>query len=313
MSVLSIVMLIASIFFLYLVIRNINKNNILFEQAFMWIVISLVLIVIAVFDTIPGYFARLLGFELTSNFLLSITIFFLLVIVFLQTMTLSKQKEQIKHLVQELSILKSHVEMKEENNEQQSHLGDLCLSFVETKYATIAHQDDYYEPEYAEKVLGKMERNSDVLIGYSDYFEEKDGHEIPANTNLKIKTLMLKTMNLFPASHFWRNRVMAFGNPICCPAVTYNRKNLKNFYFDEGMRVSLDWYAWYKISEYKGRFAYVSDKLMCHRIHGESETSKTIADNTRSEEDLFMYELFWPKWMAKLLMRQYVKSQKTNN
>ena len=76
MSVLSIVMLVASIFFLYLVIRNINKNNILFEQAFMWIVIA-----------------------------------------FLQTMTLSKQKEQIKHLVQELSILKSHVEEKEEKNE----------------------------------------------------------------------------------------------------------------------------------------------------------------------------------------------------
>ena len=187
-----------------------------------------------------------------------------------------------------------------------------AMSFVETKYATIAHQDDYYEPDYAEKVLAKMEKNQDVLIGYSDYFEEKDGHKIPANTNLKIKTLMLKTMNLFPASHFWRNRVMAFGNPICCPAVTYNRENLKNFYFDEGMRVSLDWYAWYKISEYKGRFAYVSDKLMCHRIHGESETSKTIADNTRSKEDLYMYELFWPKWMAKLLMRQYVKSQNSN-
>ena len=118
MSVLSIVMLVASIFFLYLVIRNINKNNILFEQAFMWIVISLVMIVISVFDSIPGYFAKLLGFELTSNFLLSLTIFFLLFIGCLQTMTLSKQKEQIKHLVQELSILKSQVETKEENDEQ---------------------------------------------------------------------------------------------------------------------------------------------------------------------------------------------------
>ena len=80
MSVLSIVMLVASIFFLYLV--------------------------------------RLLGFELTSNFLLSLAIFFLLVISFLQTMTLSKQKEKMKHLVQELSILKSHIEMKEEKNER---------------------------------------------------------------------------------------------------------------------------------------------------------------------------------------------------
>ena len=127
MSVLSIVMLVASIFFLYLVIRNINKNNILFEQAFMWIVISLVMIVISVFDSIPGYFAKLLGFELTSNFLLSLTIFFLLVIGFLQTMTLSKQKEQIKHVVQELSILKSQVDTKEENDEQESYWGDLCL------------------------------------------------------------------------------------------------------------------------------------------------------------------------------------------
>lgn len=118
MSVLSIVMLVASIFFLYLVIRNINKNNILFEQAFMWIVISLVMIVISVFDSIPGYFAKLLGFELTSNFLLSLTIFFMLVIGFLQTMILSKQKERIKHLVQELSILKSQVETKEENDEK---------------------------------------------------------------------------------------------------------------------------------------------------------------------------------------------------
>ena len=117
MSVLSMVMLIASIFFLYLVIRNINKNNILFEQAFMWIVISLVMIIISIFDAIPVYFAELLGFELPSNFLLSLAIIFLLVITFLQTLTVSKQKEQIKHLVQELSILKSHVEEEEEKNE----------------------------------------------------------------------------------------------------------------------------------------------------------------------------------------------------
>ena len=47
MSILSIVMLIASVFFLYLVVRNINQNKILFEQAFMWIVISFVMIIIS--------------------------------------------------------------------------------------------------------------------------------------------------------------------------------------------------------------------------------------------------------------------------
>ena len=52
------------------------------------------------------------------------------------------------------------------------------------------------------KYWPRLEKTSDVLIGYSDYFEEKNGLKIPANTNLKIKTLMLKTMNLFPSSQF---------------------------------------------------------------------------------------------------------------
>ena len=97
-----------------------------------------------------------------------------------------------------------------------------ALTFVETSYATIAHQDDYYEPTYLEAVMQKIEQSKDILIAYTDYFEEKNGVKIPANTNLKIKTLMLKTLNLMPSSRFWRNRVLAFGNPISCPAVTYN-------------------------------------------------------------------------------------------
>lgn len=188
-----------------------------------------------------------------------------------------------------------------------------ALSFVNSQYATIAHQDDYYEPTYLEAVLQKIEQSKDVLIAYTDYFEEKNGVKILANKNLKIKTFMLKVLNIMPASHFWRNRVLALGNPISCPAVTYNLARIKEFRFDEKMRVSLDWYAWYKISEYKGRFTFISEKLMCHRIHEESETTKTISDNTRTKEDLYMYQLFWPKWIAKLINRAYIKSQDSNS
>lgn len=188
-----------------------------------------------------------------------------------------------------------------------------ALSFVDSQYATIAHQDDYYEPTYLEAVLQKIEQSKDVLIAYTDYFEEKNGVKILANKNLKIKTFMLKVLNIMPASHFWRNRVLALGNPISCPAVTYNLARIKEFRFDEKMRVSLDWYAWYKISEYKGRFVFISEKLMCHRIHEESETTKTISDNTRTKEDLYMYQLFWPKWIAKLINRAYIKSQDSNS
>lgn len=187
-----------------------------------------------------------------------------------------------------------------------------ALSYVETNYATIAHQDDVYLPTYAEEIMNLFNNNKDGLIAYSAYREWKDGNVIPLTINLKIKNIMLRTMSFFKKSIFWRKRVLAFGNPICCPAVTYNLSLLNGFKFNEEMRVSLDWLAWHDISEYKGKFLYTANKLMWHRIHDESETSSTISDNTRTKEDLFMLNKFWPKPAANFLMKHYVKSQNTN-
>ncbi len=92
----------------------------------------------------------------------------------------------------------------------------------------------------------------ETLIAYSDYQEVKEGVAIPLTSNLKIKQLMLRTMAMFPKWKFWRNRVLAFGNPISCPAVTYNLKKLNDFKFNEEMKVSLDWFAWYQIAQKMG-------------------------------------------------------------
>lgn len=188
-----------------------------------------------------------------------------------------------------------------------------ALSFVTTKYGTIAHQDDIYLPKYTEEVMKLFEENNNGLIAYSNYREWKDGEVIPLNTNLKIKNLMLRTMNFFKQSNFWRRRVMSVGNPICCPAVTYNLESLKGFLFNEEMKVSLDWLAWYDISGYKGKFLYSKKELMLHRIHDESETTNMISDNTRTKEDIIMFNKFWPKPIANLIMKFYAKSQDTNS
>lgn len=188
---------------------------------------------------------------------------------------------------------------------------NLALSFVTTPYATIAHQDDIYLPDYCEKIMSQM--TGETLIAYSDYQEVKDGQVIPLTANLKIKQLMLRTMAIFPKWKFWRNRVLAFGNPISCPAVTYNLKKLNDFKFNEEMKVSLDWFAWYQIAQKNGRFTFVDKSLMCHRIHEESETTSSIENNIRTKEDYEMYLLFWPKFIAEFLMNYYVKSQETNN
>ncbi|KAF1304831.1 glycosyltransferase family 2 protein [Enterococcus sp. JM9B] len=186
-----------------------------------------------------------------------------------------------------------------------------ALSFVHTKFATIAHQDDFYYPEYLEDIKSVL--NEDTLIAFPDYDEWKNGGVIKENKNLKIKRLMLKAMNLFPKSKIWRNRILALGNPICCPAVTYNLKKIKDFKFSESMKVSLDWLAWYQIGKKNGAFNYIDKKLMYHRIHEESETTNTISDNTRTNEDMLMYKKFWPNIIASILMKFYVKSQNTNS
>lgn len=104
MPVQSIVMFLAALGFLYLIIRNMNKNAISFDQAFLWLLVGGVLLLISIFRYVPVWFAQLLGFELTSNFLLSLAVFFLLLIAFLNSLIVSQQKEDIKRLVQELSI-----------------------------------------------------------------------------------------------------------------------------------------------------------------------------------------------------------------
>lgn len=48
-----------------------------------------------------------------------------------------------------------------------------ALSFVTTQYATIAHQDDYYEPTYLMEIQERIKKHKDAIILYSDYFEEK--------------------------------------------------------------------------------------------------------------------------------------------
>lgn len=220
----------------------------------------------------------------------------------------STPSEHIEHLCQEYSI-PYYVK-------QGGGIGidwNNALSFANTRFVTIAHQDDLYKVNYAEKILSEFHRDSKHAIVYSDYVEYRDGREIEANTNLKIKTLMLNVLSWFPNWMFWRNRILAFGNAICCPAVTYDMDKLNGFQFETKMRTNLDWYAWYDISShYRGSFGYVSDKLMCHRIHQDSETSNTIRDNVRTKEDMEMYRLFWPEFMVKILIYFYEKSQESN-
>lgn len=183
-----------------------------------------------------------------------------------------------------------------------------------SEYITIAHQDDFYEPEYLENVLKVMQKAKKPLIFFSDYYEIRNGKKVLTNLLLKIKRIMLLPLRIkmLQRSRWIRRRILSFGSPICCPSVTFAAGNLPPVIFENHFRACEDWEAWEKLSKFKGDFLYCPKKLVGHRIHEDSETSAIIGDNMRTTEEYEMFCKFWPKWIAKALGKKYAKSQESN-
>ena len=190
-----------------------------------------------------------------------------------------------------------------------------ALRRVKTAYATIAHQDDVYLRDYAKVAVESMEAAAAPLIFFSNYGELRNGIADDDNPLLSIKRRMLSPLKhrSFWTSRWIRRRILSFGSPICCPAVTYNLSRLDQPIFTDDFKCDLDWQAWERLSKLDGAFVYSDRILMRHRIHEGSETTALIHDDTRSREDLAMFRMFWPTPVARLLSRMYLTSQKSND
>ena len=186
------------------------------------------------------------------------------------------------------------------------------LTLVKTPFFTIAHQDDLYDPTYTETVLGKLEREKTPILAFTDYFEIRNGERVYKNRLLRIKRLMNFGFRLSRRWRFSRLAVLALGNSICCPAVTYSSEACRDFRFDNRFRFACDWDAWERLARKKGAFLYAPKPLMGHRIHADSETTKQTADTRRGEEEYTMFRRFWPDWIARRLSGFYAKGADSN-
>lgn len=192
---------------------------------------------------------------------------------------------------------------------------DFAVSCGNTALVTVAHQDDIYEYEYARSVVNKYVKYPDSIIIFSDYYEIRDDKEVYANTNLRIKRILLTPLKygVLANKKFGKRFVLRFGCAICCPAVTFVKTNIHtNDIFKSDMKCDVDWLAWEKLSKVKGRFTFIKEPLMGHRVHEESTTTQIIKDNIRTQEDQQMFRKFWPNWIARAINRFYVKSEKSN-
>lgn len=221
----------------------------------------------------------------------------------------STPNQFIKDLAQ-----KYHLEIKA--NTDKTGIGadfDFALSSGETDLVTIAHQDDVYDPEYSAAMVEAYLRHPESLIIFPDYYELRNGERVEQNTLLKVKHFLLWPLRFTSGkSKFMKRMTLRFGDPISCPAVTFNTRKVKPPLFDNLMRNDVDWHAWEVLSRESGNFTFVDQKLMGHRIHAESATTENIQDSTRTKEDYEILQRFWPKWIAKKIAKLDAKSEQSN-
>ena len=191
---------------------------------------------------------------------------------------------------------------------------NFALAQASTSWVTLAHQDDIYLPEFTEQTLALGNAHPAATLVLTGY-RERAGEAVRTNTTmLLVKRLLLELGFLGRnaiSSRGAKLRLLRFGCPIPCPAVTLNMALLGNLRFREDLKVNLDWEAWTRLARLEGTFAYAREPLMLHRIHATSETSAAIRQGVRAAEDRLMFDALWPRPIARLLARAYTLSYET--
>ena len=192
---------------------------------------------------------------------------------------------------------------------------NFALAATQAPFVTLAHQDDLFRVDYVERMREAVSAAPDVLIAFSDYDEIDPAGPRPLHANLRVKRYL--TQRAFAGRPSIRDRaakrkLLAWGNPVCCPSVVLHRAALPGFRFDESLRSNLDWEAWLRLAEVSGSFVHVAQPLVTRRIHPASETTNLIADAGRIAEDRAMFGRLWPGPMAALISAVYRASYRAN-
>ena len=191
------------------------------------------------------------------------------------------------------------------------HDWNFALVQADTRWVTLAHQDDVYLPGFLQKTLEMSRAHPHAALIFTGYRELSGNAPRQPSAMLAVKRVLLELGFLGRGSLSATGaklRLLRFGCPIPCPAVTLDLQRLPDLRFREDLRVNLDWDAWIWAARHPVGFAWVREPLMLHRIHGVSETTAAIRQGVRATEDRMMFETLWPAPVAHALARAYTLS-----
>lgn len=184
---------------------------------------------------------------------------------------------------------------------------NFAYSMADAELVTIAHQDDMYHREYGVCLMDAYRKYPDMTVFTTDYVIVKNGRLITGDAMLWIKRILRLPLR-FPVMNdrTWVKKLaLILGNPICCPATTYQKKALGEPLVDSKYQFALDWDNMVRLAGEPGRFICAERPLLYYRVHEDAATKACIADNRREQEEREMFRCFWPGPVADLIMGFY--------
>ena len=183
---------------------------------------------------------------------------------------------------------------------------------IDSEWVTVAHQDDIYDRRYLEEMLKAIEKYPDGIMAFTDYRPIIHG-EISMDMNCRIQHILRSPMKVpFLANNrIFKKYCLSLGNCIRCPSVCYHKEIIDGPIFTSPIKFSLDWDTFVKFAGYKNRFVYIDKPLAYYRIHSDATTMSYINNDTRKNDDLYMFRQFWPEWIVRIIMKIYLFSYDT--
>jgi hypothetical protein len=175
------------------------------------------------------------------------------------------------------------------------------------RFVTLAHQDDVYFPAFLARSLALLKDKPAACLAFTGYVEiGDDGAHVRSRTSLVKHALERMILGEALAPGPGRLRAfLAFGNPLPCSSVTFDRQRLGDFAFSSAFRSNLDWDAWLRLLDAGEVFARTPERLVGRRHNRLTETSALTREGVRRSEDLILFRRLWPRPAAELIALAY--------
>ncbi len=99
---------------IFFILYLIKKENVNIKYSLVWLVLFLILLICLLIPGLLDCITKLLGFQTSSNMVLSLLIAVLVIINIVNTVVNSHQDKKIRLLIQEVSMLKEKMEKRNE-------------------------------------------------------------------------------------------------------------------------------------------------------------------------------------------------------